>query len=149
MVIQRWDPMRDLLHLQERVHRLFEEALARSGAVRESESPATWRPAVDLFEQEGRYVLRADLPGVDPGSVEIQIEDMDLVLRGNRRADAGIARESYLRLERPSGGFGVRIALPPSVDGARIEATHRNGVLEVALPKRREESQARIQVSVT
>jgi HSP20 family protein len=149
MVIQRWDPLRDLLHLQERVNRLFEESLARSGVVREAEAPAAWRPPVDLFEQEGRYVLRADLPGIDPGSVDIQLDESDLVLRGNRRTDSSVGRESYLRLERPSGSFAVRIALPPSVDGKKIEATHRNGVLEIVLPKKRDESQARIQVSVT
>jgi HSP20 family protein len=138
-----------LLHLQERVNRLFDESLARSGARSESEAPAAWRPPVDLYEQEDRYVLRADLPGMDAGTVDVQVDEGDLVLRGNRRSDASVPRESYLRLERPSGGFTVRIGIPPSVDGKRIEATHRNGVLEVVLPKKREEPHARIPVSTS
>ncbi len=148
MVIQRWDPLRNLLHLQERVNRLFEESLARSGVVRETEAPTAWRPPVDLHEQDDRYVLRADLPGMDGSTVEVQVEEHDLVLRGERGVDSSVPRESYLRLERPSGSFVVRITIPESVNRQAIGAAHRNGVLEVVLPKRREESRARIQVSV-
>jgi len=148
MVIQRWDPVRDLLHLQEQVNRLFEDSVARSGAIRETETPATWRPPVDLFEQADRYVVRADLPGIEGSAAGVQIEGQDLVLRGERRRDAAISRDNYLRLERPAGSFGVRIGLPVSVDREGIEATYRNGVLEIVLPKRREEPKAPLQVEV-
>jgi len=148
MVIQRWDPVRDLLHLQEHVNRLFEESVARSGAIRETETPAAWRPPVDLHEQADRYVLRADLPGIDGSSTGVQIEGQDLVLKGERRRDPSISRDSYLRLERPSGSFSVRIALPVSVEREAIEATYRNGVLEVVLPKKREAPKAMLHVEI-
>lgn len=151
MAIQRWDPFRDLLRLQERINSLFEESLSRSGVAAGPESLAAsaWHPAVDLFETADRYVVRADLPGVDGSTVDLQIEDGDLVLRGERSMDPTVPRERYLRLERPAGTFVLRMAIPESVDRQGIQAAHKNGVLEVALPKRKEEPQGRYRVSVT
>jgi HSP20 family protein len=150
MAIQKWDPVRDLMALQERMNRLIDDAFARSSGPREVEDLASggFRPPVDLFETPERYVLRVDLPGVSPGDVEVQAEGPHLVLRGERRMDAEVGRESFLRLERPYGPFALQIALPPSVDRQGIQARHRDGVLEVALPKRREERPSRIRVDV-
>jgi HSP20 family protein len=141
MAIQRWDPLGDLVRLRDRMNELFEETLSRSGPADDKGSvePTGWRPAVDLFEEPDRYLLRADLPGVAATDVDVQVEDGHLVLRGERRMDAAVQRESYLRVERPYGRFRTRIALPSSVDRDRIQARHRNGVLEVALPKKKEE----------
>jgi len=148
MAIQRWDPRRDLLDLQDRVSRLFEEALSRSGGGVDGSAPVgAWKPPMDLFEEGHRYVLRADLPGVDASDVELHVEGGRLVLRGERRADAAVARESYLRVERPYGNFSAQVALPPSVDPAGIRATHRNGVIEIVLPKRKEAGASRIDVA--
>lgn len=148
MAIQRWDPLRDLMDLRERVTRLFDEVLSRSDA-EDMPSPASggWTPPLDLFEEAGRYVLRADLPGVAAGEVDIQIQEGMLTLRGERRMDPGVAAESYLRVERPHGRFSVQVALPDSVERGGIKATHRNGVIEVVLPKKQVEAPSRIEVS--
>ncbi len=149
MAIQRWDPQRDMIELQGRMNRLFDDALARSVGTEPAEAlgSTAWRPPVDLIEEPARYVLRADLPGVGASDVEIQVEDGNLVLRGERRVDAGVSRESYLRVERPQGRFAVQIKLPPSVQHNAIRATHRNGVVEILLPKRKDEPPSRIEVS--
>ena len=149
MAIQRWDPQRDMIDLQDRMNRLFDEALSRSVGSEPDEALGSnaWRPPLDLIEEPARYVLRADLPGVGASDVEIQVEDGKLVLRGERRVDAGLSRESYLRVERPQGRFTVQIALPPSVQHNAIRATHRNGVVEILLPKRKDEPPSRIEVS--
>jgi HSP20 family protein len=151
MAIQRWDPFRDILHLQERINRLFEESLARSGVGGRTETlaAAAWQPPVDLHETEDRFVLRADLPGVEGSAVDLQMEDGDLVLRGERSMDPGVPRDRYLRMERPYGTFVLRMSIPESVDRQGIQATHRNGVLEVVLPKRKEEAAGRFRVSVS
>ena len=151
MAIQRWDPVRDLMHLQERMNRLFDDAFSRSGGPREVESLASsgWRPPVDLFEAADRYVLRVDLPGLGPGEVQLQAEGTTLTLRGERRVDPAVGRDAFLRLERPTGPFVVQIVLPPSVERAGIQASQRDGVLEVVLPKRRDDVPSRIQVEVT
>jgi len=149
VAIQRWDPVRDLIRLQETVNGLFEDMLGRSsspGGDGEA-APGAWQPPLDLIEETGRYVVRADLPGVAPEDVNVSVEKDHLVLNGERRNDQGVARDSYLRIERPRGRFSVRLRLPASVDTQRIEASQHHGVLELLLPKRREETAGTIEVS--
>ncbi len=150
MAIQRSDPIRDLVGLQERMNRLFDEALARSGGPGGTEALAAggFRPPVDLFEEATRFVVRADLPGVASKDVAIEVSGDDLVLKGERRGDAGPGRESYLRAERPQGPFALRISLPPSVDRLKIEASHRDGVIEVSLPKKQASEAGRVKIEV-
>lgn len=138
MAIRRPDPVRALGELQERMNRLFDEVRTWTSGPGDApeDDPGTWRPPVDLVERDDRYLLRADVPGIEPEDVHVEIESETLVLRGERRRDPDVPRDAYLRSERPSGGFHVRIGLPPSVDVDGIEAVHRAGVLEVVLPKR-------------
>jgi HSP20 family protein len=128
---------------------LFEDVLSRSADDVEGDAAqaTAWRPPVDLFEETERYVLRADLPGISATDLEIQIENGRLVLRGERKMDGNISKDSYLRVERPYGRFVVQIALPPSVDQQSIRALHRNGVVEVLLPKKTEQPPSRIEIS--
>jgi HSP20 family protein len=148
MAIQRWDPLRDLMGLQEKMNHLFETALSRSGdqELGDGSGSTAWKPPMDLFEEPERYVLRADLPGVSATEVEIQVENGDLFLRGERKMDGTIQRESYVRVERPYGRFAVQVALPPSVEQQSIRATHHNGVIEVLLPKKKPRAASRIEV---
>ena len=149
MAIQRWNPVRDLRRLQEQLNRMFDDTLARSsGSLSEDAGRmAAWKPPMDLFEEPGRYVMRADLPGVSAGDVKIQVIDGQLVLSGERGSDGGVERESYLRAERPAGRFSAEVALPPSVDATSIRAAHRNGVLEISLPKKEASIPSRIRVA--
>ena len=150
MAIQRWDPVRDLLQLQDRMNRLIEDVLARSGATRQPETLAAagWRPAMDLVAEPERYVVLVDVPGVAPESVEVEIEDEHLVVRGERRGDGMAPKESWLRAERPQGRFVVQLSLPPDADRTAIEARHERGVLEIGIPRRREERAGRVRVEV-
>ena len=140
MAIQRWDPLRDLMVLHERVHRLFEESIARSGGLSPSESltVSSWTPPVDLHEEAGRFLLRADIPGVAGSSVALEINDNEMVIRGERAAETAVTRDAFLRKERPSGPFVLRLTVPDAVDRTAIQASQRDGVLEVVLPKRKE-----------
>ena len=148
MAIKRWDPLKDLVQLRETMNRMFDDALARSSAAGTGAAgSAGWTPALDLFEDERSYVLRADLPGVDSADLEVKVEDGRLTLRGHRRPDQGVARDAYLRIERPSGPFTLQLALPSSVDARQIEARHANGVLEVVLPKGDAEMPSTIRVA--
>ena len=80
--------------------------------------------------------------------MQLEVENGTLALRGERKAEASVAPDAYLRSERPHGRFSLQLALPPSIDRQKIRATHRSGVLEIVLPKRREEPPSRIQVQV-
>jgi len=146
MAIQHWNPARDLHRLRDTVNRVFDETLASS--IDAGPPDGTWRPALDLFEEPERYVVRADLPGVGAQGVDLRVEEGTLVVSGERRTDGAAGREAYLRSERPSGRFAARIRLPPSVDISKIAATQRDGVLEVVLPKLREAAPPRIAVTV-
>ena len=145
MAIQRWDPQKDLVQLRSDVNRMFEEVLGRSSAPPDGDrtSPGDWRPPLDLFEESSHFLLRADLPGLAPSDVEIRIEDNRLLLAGERKVEP----EACLRLERPFGRFSAQLALPSTVDPQRIHASHRNGVLEIILPKKKQEPRGRIDVA--
>lgn len=148
MAVDRWDPVNDLRHLKERVDSLFQDVLGRAGTEAAPEAPGAWRPPVDVWEEGGSYHLRVDLPGVAPSDVSVEIEGGVLHLRGERRTDGSVPTGEYLRAERPRGRFAVSMALPPSIDPAGIEARQRDGVLEIALRKKRDDRSARVRVEL-
>jgi HSP20 family protein len=92
-------------------------------------------PATNLYETSEGYVLTAELPGVSPGDIEVSIEGTTLTLRGERRVDHGDAETNIHRLERQSGSFRRAFELPVAVDGEKVQAVHKNGVLMLRLPK--------------
>ena len=92
-------------------------------------------PAVDVQEEKERYVVKADLPGVKPEDIEVTAEKGILTLRGERKAEARDSAAGYERIERVSGTFTRRFALPENVQGEAIKAKFAHGVLEVSIPK--------------
>jgi HSP20 family protein len=129
----RWDPIRDLLALQERFERLADAG-----------TPG-WTPPVDLYETADHYVLTAELPGLDREDIDIQFHDGMLVIQGQR--EAPVPCEQYHRVERGHGAFARRFALPAAVDAARITAEFKDGVLTVTAPKAPHVVPRRIEVS--
>lgn len=114
----------------------------------DSSSVATsqWTPAVDIREETSRFVILADVPGVDPNDIEIHMDKGILTIKGERKADAdGEAKVS--RVERLGGTFHRRFALPDSADADAISATGRHGVLEIAIPKKPQTTPRRIAVN--
>jgi len=105
-----------------------------------------WRPAVDISEEEDRFVIHADLPGVDPKDIEITMENGVLSLKGERSSEIKDESKGYSRIERAHGTFYRRFSLPDSADADRIEAKGKNGVLEITLPKHEKQQAKRISV---
>ncbi|MCS3903593.1 HSP20 family protein [Methylohalomonas lacus] len=105
-----------------------------------------WRPAVDIREEKDRFVIVADLPGVDPKDIEVTMENGVLALRGERKFEKDVSGDNYKRVERAYGTFYRRFSLPDSADPDRIEAQGRNGVLEIVLPKQEKVQPRRIDV---
>ncbi|MFQ5876776.1 MAG: Hsp20/alpha crystallin family protein [Acidobacteriota bacterium] len=147
MTTARWDPFRDLMRIQDRMNRLFQETLARQRGEEEIES-GRWAPAVDIFETAGSIVMRADLPGVSQDDIEVRVDDNTLVIRGERPIPADVKPDDYHRSERPFGAFLRSFTLPLNVDQGAIRAIHKNGVLEVVLPKRKEDAAKAIRIEV-
>ena len=105
-----------------------------------------WRPAVDIKEEGDRFLITADLPGVDPKDIEITMDNGVLTIKGERYSEASEEKEGYKRVERVSGNFYRRFSLPDTADAERIEATGKDGVLTVVLPKHEKVQPRRIEV---
>lgn len=146
-------PYRDLGGLQERMNRMFDESFRGiapgPGAEEDWALGGSWAPAVDIYEQEGNIVLKAEVPGVDPKDVGILVENNVLTLRGERKFDEDVKKESYHRVERSYGTFTRSFTLPNVVDVDKIKAEHKDGVLRVTLPKKEEAKPRQIQINVT
>lgn len=117
----RWDPVRDLLAIQLKMERLPAPA------------PQGWVPAADLCETADAYIVTAELPGVSRQQVRVDVHDNHLVLQGRR--DARVACEQYHQVERGHGEFSRTFRLPADIDGDRITADLKDGVLTVVVPK--------------
>lgn len=105
-----------------------------------------WSPRVDIREEPGRFVILADLPGVEPQDVEVLMDKGILSIKGERKSEVTRQTDRYSRIERRYGVFHRRFALPDSADPDGITANGRNGVLEISIPKRPETTPRRIQV---
>ena len=135
------DPLRQL------VDRLFEGSLFQSSSNDESSIVTSqWIPRVDIKEESDRFVLYADIPGVDPDQIEVQMDKGMLTIKGERTSETTIENERFSRIERRHGAFHRRFALPDSADPEGISAHGDNGVLEITIPKRPETTPRRIQV---
>ena len=147
MAVVKWDPFRDLISIQDRMNRLFEQTLSRSRG-EEGAAGAAWTPAVDIYETLDTIVIKADLPGVVREDIEIQIDDNILTLKGERRFSKDVHEESYLRIERTYGSFHRCFTLPATIHQEKIRAVCRDGVLELTLPKAEGSKPKRIAIEV-
>ena len=115
-----------LRFFQDSLSRLFSEPASRP-----------WSPAVDIFETENELVLKADMPDVDPKNVAIQMENHTLTLKGERKFESENGNgKGYHRIERSYGKFVRAFSLPDTVEGDKVKADYKNGVLTITLPKK-------------
>jgi HSP20 family protein len=117
MSLIRWDPFRG-----------FNSAI----------STTAWNPSVDIFETENDVVLKAELPGMDPKSIDVRLENSVLLLKGERHFEKETKEENYHRVEREYGGFSRAFSLPMAVQEEKITAEYKDGILKIILPKKEE-----------
>jgi len=125
-----------------RMQRHLDRALGEN----QDSASVSWIPHVDIREEAERFVVTADVPGVEPKDIEITADKGVLTVRGERRTEKQAAADGFERVERASGTFLRRFTLPESADAEAIKATHVNGVLELSIPKRPQEQPRRIAV---
>jgi HSP20 family protein len=129
--LTRWDPFRELTTLRDEVNRMFSRSLSEGGG-----RPAgTWSPPIDVFDTADAIVLKAELPGLKPEDVEVEVDEGVLSIRGERRFTEQVEEGRYHRLERAYGQFARSLSLPTGVRSEDITATFTDGVLEVRVPK--------------
>jgi HSP20 family protein len=117
----RWDPLRDLLALQEQI-----------GQIVGTDAPG-WTPPVDLYETSGAFILTAELPGLNRNDIEIHAEESRIVIRGERAGQ--VPCEQYHRVERGHGRFSRAFLLPEPIDIEAVTADLKDGLLTVTIPK--------------
>ena len=144
----RFDPLRDMAALQDRVNRIFADAYRRDND--DLMTRGAWVPPVDIYETGNHeLVLRAELPDVPREDIALRVENNTLTISGQRKMDSEIREEQYHRIERTYGTFSRAFTLPPTVDTSAIGAEYKNGVLTVRLPLREEAKPKQIQVQVS
>jgi HSP20 family protein len=141
MTIVRYEPWT----LVGRFARQLESAFGDSAASADG-ATVSWIPHVDVREEAERFVVTADLPGVEGKDIEITADHDVLTIRGERRSENKSSADGYERVERATGTFLRRFTLPESADVEAIKATHVNGVLELSIPKRPNAQPRRIEV---
>jgi HSP20 family protein len=142
----RPDPLKDLLDLQERMNRLFEETLGRGGL--DDLGPLTpgWAPAADVFDTPDAYILEIELPGLGRDSIDVQVKGRELSLRGERHP-AGGRSTTFHRLERQYGPFARSFRFEVDIEAEGVSAEIRDGVLTLNVPKVKARGGRRVKVS--
>lgn len=135
MAIVRWNPVRDLLSMQEKMNKIFDDSFRTS--------TGDWSPAVDIMENNEEIIIIAEVPGVSEESMDIQVAEGVLTIKGEKIFPADKQSENYYRLERSYGHFCRSFAVPAAVDQTNVKASLKDGVLKITL-KKKSESATRI-----
>jgi HSP20 family protein len=145
MVVTRWEPLKDLMALQERMNKLFDETFSRGA---QDVDVGAWSPPVDILEQGDEVIIKMELAEADQKAIDIKVEGNALTIKGERELEEGTKREDYLRLERPYGAFSRSFSLPTTVDYEKVKASQKDGILRIVLPKKEETKPKQIKVEV-
>jgi HSP20 family protein len=129
--LSRWEPFRDLVSAWTDMDRFFNTYFGRYPEERDS----FWTPAIDIEENNGNIMVRAEIPGMKKEDIKVLVRDNMLSVSGERKQEKEIKNKTYHRIERCYGKFVRNITLPSEVDAAKIKATYKDGVLNVTLPK--------------
>ncbi len=140
--ITPWRPFRELEEWERRFDDLLGQPLWRLPVEERG-----WMPAVDVFEKEDKFVVKAELPGTKEEDIHVSVVGDTLSIRGEKKTETEVKEEDYYRCERSYGSFYRSVPLPSNVDADKIEASFEHGVLEVTLPKSAKVKPKRIAVS--
>jgi HSP20 family protein len=146
MSMTRYNPWNTQPALQDEIKQVFDRFFGESSGDHSNVVTSQWMPRVDIKEEDDRFVIFADIPGVDPKDIEIHMDKGILSIRGERSSEAREDNQRFSRVERTHGVFYRRFALPDSANAEGIAATGRHGVLEISIPKKPETTPRRIQV---
>ena len=139
--LTRWDPFTELGELRSRFDRMFDEWL--DGRER------AWTPAIDVVRDDGHLVVRADLPGIKPEEVKIEVEDDILTISGEHTESKEEKDDNYVRRERRHGSFSRSMTLPVGINAKQIKAKTHDGVVEVTVPLPNEAKKEAIKITPT
>jgi HSP20 family protein len=146
--LARWDPFRESQSLRSFIDRYFDEPFFSAPQLWSQRNESYALP-LDVIEEEGEYIIKASIPGVNPEDVEITLTDNVLTIKGDMKQENERNEANYHVRERSSGSFMRQIALPTAVTSDHVEATNENGVLTLHLPKSEAAKPKKISVKMT
>lgn len=147
MAITRYNPWVSQGNLQEELKGVFDRFFNTDDTDQSNVVTSQWTPRVDIKEEDKRFVILADIPGVEPKDIEVHMDKGILSLKGERKSEARDDGGKFTRVERVHGSFYRRFALPDSADADGVTASGRNGVLEISIPKKPETTPRRIAIN--
>jgi HSP20 family protein len=144
MAITRWDPFREVVTMQNRLNSLFRD-------LNEGDSPlttASFVPAVDIYEDPQKVVLKLEVPGIDEKDLDIRVENQTLTVKGERKFEKEEKEENFHRIERRYGSFFRAFTLPTTVNTEDVKASYNAGILKLELAKKAEAQPKQIKINV-
>ena len=144
MAITRWDPFREVVTMQNRLNSLFRD-------MNDSDSPLTtaaFVPAVDIYEDDKKVMLKLEVPGIDEKDLDVSVEKNTLTVKGERKFSSEEKEENFHRIERRYGSFFRSFTLPSTVDTEQVQASYNAGVLKLELAKKPEAQPKQIKINV-
>ncbi len=138
MAIVRWNPVRDLITMQEKMNKIFDDSFKITSG--------DWSPAVDIMENDDEIIIIAEVPGVSEETMDIQVAEGILTMKGEKKFPVEKQSDNYYRLERSYGRFNRSFAIPAAVDQTNVKASLKDGVLKILLKKKQDNSPKVIKV---
>ena len=144
MAITRWDPFREVMALQNRMNSLFRDFNSESDPL----AAASFVPAVDIYEDEKKVVLKLEVPGIEEKDLDVRVENHTLSVKGERKFESEEKEQNFHRIERRYGSFYRAFTLPSTVDSENVKASYQAGVLKLELVKKPEAQPKQIKVNI-
>jgi len=146
MNLVRWNPLRELAALHQGLDRWSDDSFFAPRCLNGATDSSTWNPAVDVYEESDRFVIKAELPGLDRKDVEVDLNDRVLTLKGERSYENEVKEDGYYRKERAFGKFHRAFTLPANLNADEIKAEFKDGLLTINIPKPEEQKPKQITI---
>jgi HSP20 family protein len=146
MNLIKWNPWREMDTFSDRFNHFFGDTFSPALWVRDGSKLQDWAPSVDVYDDDKKFVIKAEIPGVDKKDIHIDVKDSILTLSGERSHENDVKEENFHRKERAFGKFQRSFTLPEGTDPDRIVADYKDGVLNIEIPKPEEKKPKKISV---
>ncbi len=142
-----WGPFKEMERMRNEMDRLWESFMEGKPG-RRTEEISRWVPSLDLSETKDSYIVKAEIPGMEPKDIDISLQADLLTIRGEKKQEKEEKEENYHFIERSYGSFSRSIRLPQEIKGNKIKASYKEGILKVILPKSEEAKKKEVKVKV-
>jgi HSP20 family protein len=143
-----WDPFRDLETIQNEMNKMFDYSLIRWGDRDMGLLEGAWSPAIDIYDSKDNVMVKADIPGMKKEEINVSVHGDTLIINGEKKQEKETKEKGFVRTERFYGAFNRAIRLPAQIDASKVNATYKNGVLELVLPKKEESKPKQLKINI-